>query len=35
METKITPREYEEYVNKKSPDSPILKIVLMLFGLVV
>lgn len=25
METKITPQEYEEYVNKKSPDSPILK----------
>ena len=25
MENKITPQEYEEYVEKKSPNSPILK----------
>lgn len=25
MENKITPQEYENYVNKKSPNSPILK----------
>jgi len=25
MENKLTPQEYEEYVNKKSPNSPIFK----------
>jgi len=25
MENKITPQEYEKYINKKSPNSPILK----------
>ena len=25
METKLTPQEYEDYLNKKTPNSPILK----------
>ena len=28
-----TEKEYQEYVNQKSPNSPIIKIVLTLFGL--
>ena len=28
-----TPQDYQKYVDKKSPNSPILKNCLMLFGL--
>lgn len=34
MESINTNKDYQNYVDKKSPNSPILKIVLMHFGLV-